>query len=118
MTQDSRQSLVELLFLSLYLDDHLSLAEDEVLNNALDALGWESSLPRETFSFSAFAAARGAAADAIKSDYFLATRADVIKRDGGEAEALTWLYKVLGSDGLTDSEKRFLGQIEARLYPA
>ncbi len=28
MTQESRQVLIELLFLSLYLDDHLSLAED------------------------------------------------------------------------------------------
>ena len=69
MTQDSRQSLVELLFLSLYLDDHLSLAEDEVLNQALDSLGWDSEVPRERFIFTAFASARGAAADSIKTDY-------------------------------------------------
>ena len=31
---------------------------------------------------------------------------------------MTWLSKVLGSDGMTETEKRFLGQIEARLYPA
>ena len=118
MTQESRQGLIELLFLSLYLDDHLSLAEDEVLTGALDSLGWESVEPCEEFIFHAFADAREVAADAIKIDEFLATRADLIKREGDEAAALTWLYKVLGSDGISASEKRFLGQIEARLYPA
>ncbi len=118
MTQESRQVLIELLFLSLYLDDHLSLAEDEVLNAALDSLGWDSPLPREQFIFRAFAGARDVAVDAIKTEEFLGVRADLIKRDGDEAAALTWLYKVLGSDGISESEKRFLGQMEARLYPA
>jgi len=118
MTQESRQVLIELLFLSLYLDDRLSLAEDEVLNDALDSLGWESPLPREQFIFRAFSGAREVAADAIKTEEFLGGRADLIKRDGDEAAALTWLYKVLGSDGISESEKRFLGQVEARLYPS
>lgn len=118
MTQESRQVLIELLFLSLYLDDHLSLAEDEVLNDALDSLGWDSPQPREKFIFRAFSGAREVAADAIKTEEFLGTRADLIKRDGDEASALTWLYKVLGSDGISESEKRFLGQVEARLYPS
>lgn len=117
MTQDSRQVLIELLFLSLYLDDHLSLAEDEVFSDALDSLGWDSPHPREKFIFSAFVAAREAASDAIKSESFLDARAGIIKRDGEEGPALTWLYRVLGSDGISPTEKRFLGQIEARLYP-
>ena len=118
MTQESRQVLIELLFLSLYLDDHLSLAEDEVLSAALDSLGWESPLARDKFIFRAFSSAREVAADAIKTETFLGTRADLIKRDGDQAAALTWLYKVLGSDGISETEKRFLGQIEARLYPS
>ncbi len=117
MTQESRQVLIELLFLALYLDDHLSLAEDDVLNDALDSLGWESPEPREKFIFQAFSGARAVAADAIKTEEFLGARADLIKRAGDEASALTWLYRVLGSDGISPSEKRFLGQVEARLYP-
>ncbi|MES2661506.1 MAG: hypothetical protein V4689_23000 [Verrucomicrobiota bacterium] len=117
MTQESRQVLIELLFLSLYLDDHLSLAEDDVLNDALDTLGWESPNPREKFIFRAFAGAREVASDAIKTEAFLTTRADLIKRNGDEAAALTWLYRVLGSDGISATEKHFLGQVEARLYP-
>ncbi len=117
MTQDCRQALIELLFLSLYLDDHLSLAEDDVLSEALDSLGWESPNPREKFIFSAFSAAREAAACAIKTENYLAARVEVIKRGGEEGPALTWLSRVLGADGLTSSEQRFLGQLEGRLFP-
>ena len=117
MTQDSRQVLIELLFLSLYLDGELSLAEDDVFGEALEALGWDSPFPRERFVFSAFSGAREAAADAIKTEAFLDARAGIIKRDGEEGPALTWLYRVLGADGISPSEVHFLKQIEARLYP-
>lgn len=117
MTQTCRQALIELLFLSLYLDDHLSLAEDEILSEAMDSLGWDSPQPREKFIFTAFSSAREAAADAIKTEEFLNARTGFIKRDGEEGPALTWLYRVLGSDGISETEKRFLSQIESRLYP-
>jgi hypothetical protein len=116
MTQDSRQVLIELLFLSLYLDNHLSLAEDEVFSEALDSLGWDSPFPRDKFIFSAFIAAREASMDAIKTDAFLDARTSFIKRDGEEGPALTWLYRVLGADGISPAEKWFLSRIESRLY--
>lgn len=117
MTQDSRQVLIELLFLSLYLDGELSLAEDAVFGEALETLGWDSPYPRERFVFSAFSGARDAAADALRTEAFLDARTGVIKRDGLEGPALTWLYRVLGADGISRSEERFLKQIETRLYP-
>lgn len=117
MTQDSRQVLIELLFLSLYMDNHLSLAEDEVLNDALDSLGWEGDSSREKFVFRAFSTARDAITSLEKTQEFFNTRTAIIKRDGEEAEALTWLSKVLGADGLTATEKYFLQQLEQRLYP-
>ena len=117
MTQDARQVLIELLFLSLYLDGELSLAEDDVFGEALEKLGWDSPFPRERFVFSAFAGAREAAADAIRTEAFLDARTGILKRDGQEGPALTWLYRVLGADGISPSEEHFLKQIEARLYP-
>jgi len=117
MTQNAREALIELLFLSLYLDEHLSLAEDDVLTSALDSLGWESTESREKHVFKSFAAARANYEDAIKCDEFLKSKAAIIKADGEEAAAITWLSKVLGSDGLTFMEKRFLDQLEAQLFP-
>ncbi|MEO8615687.1 MAG: hypothetical protein ABI600_11145 [Luteolibacter sp.] len=117
MNQTSREALIELLFLSLYLDDHLSLAEDEVLTTALESLGWDSPNSREKHIFKAFSVAREMAADEIKTVQFLDSKAEIIKRDGEEAAALIWLSRILGSDGLTYSEQRFLGQLEERLFP-
>ncbi len=116
MTQASRQALIELLFLALYLDDHLSLAEDEVLTDALNHLGWDTRRPRETFIFQAFATAREAAGDAAKIDEFLAARSAVIKADGAAPQAITWLTKVLGADGISPSEERFLHRLEKSLF--
>lgn len=116
MTQNSRQSLIELLFLSLYLDDHLSLAEDEVLTDALNHLGWDSVHPRETFIFQAFANAREASTDGAKIEEFLNSHSDRIKTDGAAPQAITWLTKVLGADGISPSEERFLHRLEKRLF--
>lgn len=117
MTQESRQALIELLFLSLYLDAHLSLTEDDVLTTAMDSLGWESSKPREQFILSAFAVAREASVCELKSETFLQSRIEIIKAAGVGAEAYTWLNRVLGADGITASEQRFLSRLEARFFP-
>lgn len=118
MTQVTREALIELLFLSLYLDEHLSLAEDEVLANALDSLGWESAESRESFIFSAFSKARELFSCPIKTEEFLAARTVLIKQEGEEASAMIWLHRVLGADGISPTEQRFLSQLEAGLFPA
>lgn len=117
MTQESRQALIELLFLALYLDNHLSLAEDEMLNEALESLGWDSPLPREEFILSAFESARAVADSPDRAQDFVITRAEVIKRDDEHAAGLTWLSKVLGADGVSPTEQYFLNKLEARFYP-
>lgn len=117
MTQNSREAIIELLFLSLYMDDHLSLAEDTVFTEALDSLGWESPTSRERFIFSAFSSSRIASASAEKTQDYFITRADRIRTEGGEAEALTWLTKVLAADGLTSTEKYVLDRLQKHFYP-
>jgi hypothetical protein len=116
MTQDSREALIELLFLALYLDDHLSLAEDGVVTSALDSIGWESSQPREACILGAFSKAREAQSCELKTEEFVASRATLIKKAGEEATALTWLYKVLGADGISLTEERYLKKLEKRWF--
>ena len=116
MTQNSREALIELLFLALYLDDHLSLAEDGVVTDALDSIGWDSPHPREICILKAFSKAREAHTCDLKTEEYLSVRADVIKKAGAEATALTWLYKVLGADGISATEDRYLKRLEKRWY--
>ncbi|MCW1883128.1 hypothetical protein OKA04_00205 [Luteolibacter flavescens] len=116
MTQDSREALIELLFLALYLDDHLSLAEDSVVTDALDSIGWDSEHPREICILKAFSRAREAYSCELKTEEYLSVRAEIIKKAGTESTALTWLYKVLGADGISDTEARYLKMLEKRWF--
>ena len=117
MTQESRQDLIELLFLALYLDKHLSLAEDGVLAEALDAIGWDSVKSREICILNAFAKVRDAAASDPGTDGFLTERADRLKEAGESAKALTWLTRVLGEDGISPDEARYLNRLQRRWFP-
>lgn len=117
MTQSTREAIIDLLFLSLYLDKQLSLAEDDLFTRALDQLGWESAEPREAHIWKAFHSARAASGDLEKTRAFIIERADIIIRDGGQAESLTWLTRLLGADGIDATERHFLNQLEKRFYP-
>ncbi|MFM7182241.1 MAG: hypothetical protein ACKO2G_12355 [Verrucomicrobiales bacterium] len=117
MLQTSREAIIELLFLSLYLDDHLSMAEDAAIETALLSLGWASEKPKEICILNAFASARNAAASNEATRKFLDERVSVIQNDGQESVALEWLGKVLAADGLTQPEERFLHQLHDRLFP-
>lgn len=116
MNQSSRVALIELLFLALYLDNHLSLAEDEVLSSALDAIGWESGKAREICFLTAFAKVRETHGDVGKTEDFLNHRAAMIAEGRDEAMALTWLTRVLGADGISPGEARFLKKLEERWF--
>ncbi|MBK1880809.1 hypothetical protein JIN85_00195 [Luteolibacter pohnpeiensis] len=117
MTQESRQAIIELLLLSIYTDDHLSLAEDAVLNQAIETLNWESEEPREEFLSQTFALVRETHPDTAKTQEFFVSRAQAIKAEGCQGEALTWLTKVLGSDGFSATETYVLRKLENIWYP-
>ncbi len=112
MTQKSREAIIQLLFIALYRDHELSLAEDTVLNEALDSLGWESQASWASFLFTAFTTARAATADPVKEESLFRSLSATVRDEQGSAEALTWLTRVLAADGLSNSEKRFLERLE------
>lgn len=118
MTQQSREAIIDLLFLSLYIDDHLSMAEDTALESALVSLGWDDGQPKDIFLLNAFARARDASASEEKIHEFIDERVALIQEDGQEATALEWLGKVLAADGLAQSEEQFLHRLHDRLFPA
>jgi hypothetical protein len=117
MTQSTREAIIDLLFLALYLDEKVSLAEDEVFTRALDELGWDCTTSREAHVWKAFQAARAIYADIGKVEAFVDEHAATIVRDGGQAESLTWLTRILGADGIDATERHFLNQLEKRFYP-
>lgn len=116
MDQDSQQNIIELLFLSLYQDDHLSIDEDSMLQKALIALGWKEHEQDGPSVGKAFAAVREANACEADKLAFLEEKARLIKEAGHSSTAFKWLGKVLASDGLDARESRFLEKAQKLLF--
>jgi hypothetical protein len=116
MTEESRKALAELLLLAPYLDKHLSLDEDEMLESALKAIGWDPGNPGNISLPAAFALVREAGSDETKTFEFMRERAAIVKSAGDSDLAYEWLIRILGSDGTSVEETRFLSQIKPMLY--
>ena len=85
MEQRKNQDLVELLFLALYQDGHVSIEEDSMLKKALSALGWEESEQSGPSIGEAFARVREANASDEVKETFLVERTARIKEAGDSA---------------------------------
>ena len=116
MENDTRRAMVELLLLAPYLDKHLSMLEDEALERALTAIGWNLSNLGELCLTTAFAKVREAGDCELKTDQFISERAAVIKAAGQSSTAFEWLSKIIGSDGVSGSESGFLRRMRSLLF--
>ena len=116
METTDQQDLVELLFLALYQDGHLSVDENSMLQKALTALGWEPHEKTGPSVGKAFAAVREANSCEATREMYLNERAARLKAACHSSLALEWLGKVLASDGLDGREERFLEKTRKLLF--
>jgi hypothetical protein len=116
METETRKAMVELLLLAPYLDKHLSVLEDEALERALTSIGWNPSRPGELCLTTAFAKVREVGDCEIKTDQFMCERAAVIKAAGQSSVAFEWLGRIIGSDGVSGTEKGFLQRAKCLLF--
>lgn len=116
MTTETRQALAELLLLAPYLDNHLSALEDEVLERAMIAIGWNPHKPGDLCLSTAFALVREAGACEIKADTFMCERTAIVRSAGESATAFEWLGRIIGSDGVSGAESGFLQRARNLLF--
>lgn len=116
MTISHQQDFLELLFLALYQDGHLSTDEDEMLQTALNRLGFKLDEEKGPSVSRGFSAVREANSCEATKELFLKTRTDRLKEGGHAALTLEWLGKVLASDGLDGQELRFFERVEKMLF--
>lgn len=113
MTQTQCESLLDLLILSIFVDSHISLKEDEALQSALEAVGWASLKPREIFLCNSMNRARQASDSTADTEAYIAGRASVFTDADSQSTALRLLQQVLSGDGETPAESVFLDRIRA-----
>lgn len=116
MTKESAQALIELLMITIYLDEHVSVPENNVLERALASLGWTMQHGGPVDVGAAYRVARAAAASAEETERFVKDRTAVIKEAGQSSVAHEWLGRLLGSDGVTKVENEFINRLTKMMF--
>ncbi len=115
MKQHQREALFDLILISSYLDCHISLIEEELMQSAFIAEGWESEHPKELYLENALAHAREAAESDDSMAAFVEDRASVFTDRGSQVEAYGVLKNILERDGLGNGEPEFLALFKQSL---
>jgi hypothetical protein len=115
MTQPQREALFDLLALSIYADAHISLAEEDLLQQTFVKKGWKSDYPKNLFIEESFARAREAAeSDETVFDY-LNESAAAFTTKASQKEVCDIVEKILESDGMTAEENEFFNLLTQSL---
>lgn len=115
MTQPEREAILDLLVLSLFVDAHISLTEEDTLKARIQGLGWESEKPREIHFLNAISKARAATETPEKLETFIAEKVSGISAASSRETALDAIHSVLASDGRGEDESQFLALVRKHL---
>ena len=113
MNQSQREALLDLLIVSIFIDSHLSLKEDEALQAAFETVGWEAVKPRDIFIFNSMNRARRASESEAATAEYIAARAKVFADAESQNAAVDLLQRIFSADGIAPAEEAFLSRVKA-----
>tara|TARA_R100000027_G_scaffold61554_3_gene52983 strand:+ start:12993 stop:13403 length:411 start_codon:yes stop_codon:yes gene_type:complete len=116
LTQTEREAIVDLLLLCTYADNHLSLAEDRVLQEQVDGYSWESGTSIGLYVASATDRARKATDDEDRFDEYMTSVANRLEADTSSEKAVELMEKLFRSDGTVAAETVFADRVRTYLY--
>lgn len=104
--QAQRESLVDLLYLAIYVDNHISLIEEKKVEEELQKADWDGPQSSLLYAEAAINRARDAKSNSTARSEYLSNIAE--RLDEKKITALESLDKVLSSDGTDPKEASFL----------
>jgi lysyl-tRNA synthetase class I len=113
LEQAEREAIIDLLLLAIYVDDHLSLSESKVFDDAADSMGWDSTTGPSLYINNATERARTARSSEEGTARLINYVAERLSSVGSKERALELLNRLFMADGKTDTEKAFFKQVEA-----
>jgi uncharacterized tellurite resistance protein B-like protein len=115
-TQPQREALADLLHFCLYADNHIALAETQVVADAVGSLSWDPNISFEVFEARSIATARQAKEDASAGEEFLKSIRQRLDDAEARALALNLCKKLFVSDGTqSPSETLVLARVHKLL---
>ena len=115
LEQIEKEAIVDLLLIAIYADNHLSLAENEILKEEVDKFSWEASIPLDIYFKDATSRARNALDSDKTVEAYLETISSRLSSRYSKSKALDLLSKLFHSDGKVDSEKAFTLKVRKAL---
>ena len=110
--QGQLEALVDLLYLAIFADNHLSQLEEMAVKDELQMVEWKGDKSIDLYVHEAITRARDARSNPdYKADY-LKEISNRLANEETRAQALEALEKVLVSDGSGEREKAFLRDVK------
>ncbi|XOF34093.1 MAG: hypothetical protein ACL93V_01985 [Candidatus Electrothrix sp. YB6] len=115
LTQQEREALLDLLLYCKYVDNHLSLAEESVIQGEIDQFNWESGIDVKIYMSTATERVRKARTNATLEN-FLKDVSERLESTYSKETAQKLMVKLFQSDGeIDDAEKTFAEKMSAYL---
>ena len=116
LTQQEREALLDFLLYCKYVDNHLSLAEQSVIQGEVDQLNWESGNAVEIYMSTATERVRKARKNETLEENFLKNVSERLESAYAKETAQKLMVKLFQSDGeIDDAEKTFAEKMSAYL---
>ncbi len=118
LTQPEREAILDLLLLGIFVDNHLSLAENKVIQDECERFDWDSGTSADIYIQQSTARIRDCRHDPQRQDEALDRIAGRLPRPDTRRMALSLLDRLFLSDGQHDpGEQAFLDRVTAHLAP-
>jgi len=115
IAQSEREAIVDLLLLAIYADNHISLDENQVLEDGLSDLGWDSGTSVSMYVNTANTKARNALSDETSHAEFMDSVTTRLNSATSKEKALGLLTELFEADGTSVAEEDFYKTLETKL---
>jgi hypothetical protein len=109
--QTQKEAIVDLCLLGMYVDKHLSLAEQDFVDDDASSLDWESGISFSGYLQRMIPQVR-AASDPQKVTAFLENVRERLNSRDAKEKAIGELEAIFSADGVVSSESEFLAQVK------
>ena len=116
LTQPQREAMIELLLLTMYADNRISLQEDDLIDSKLHQFDWESGIQPEYFLNQATQRIRAVIGHPEQEEKLLVSIREILATPKIRQQALLLCERLIESDQTTaPSESTFLAQVKQTL---
>lgn len=115
LTQPEREAIADLLHYGMYVDNHVAMTEDAVIDDTVAHMNWSPTVSFEAYEARSIALAREAKEHAEARSVFLMSIRQRLASKASRDRALALCASLFSSDGTTETESVLLTELKRLL---